>query len=73
MKAELKQMMGEGLLELRSANNALVCEMGSREATCTWLDELLNDRAFKKKYKLRGGQQTPKLKIYLEVSNPGQQ
>ena len=69
MKAELKQMMGESLLELKSANNAVVCEMGSREATCVWLDELLNDRAFKKKYMLRGGQQIPKMKIYLEVGN----
>jgi hypothetical protein len=62
-------MMGNDLIEMKSYNNALVCEMVNREATCNWLDWLLDDRDFKRSYAIRGShkQNTPKMKIYIDV------
>lgn len=44
MKTLLKEMMGPELLDLKNDKNSLICSMVSREATCEWLDLLLQDR-----------------------------
>lgn len=61
--------MGENLVDIKNDKNSLVCEMKNRELTCEWLDLLLINRDFKKKFSIKGRpyDNTPKMKIYLEV------
>ena len=69
-------MMGKELIQCKNYNNALVCEMQLREMTCSWLDELLNDRAFKKKYAVKDHSHqhhVPKMKIYIDVAQIARQ
>ena len=74
MKIELKDMMEGELVEIKMFNNALICEMTSREKACEWLDLLLLDKDFKKKYSIKGqNYQVPKMKIYLDVNNIAKQ
>jgi hypothetical protein len=65
-------MMGSVLIDLKSDKNALVLEMVNRDQTCIWLDVLLNNHNFKKRYAIHGRKNqefTPKMKIYIEVEH----
>lgn len=59
--------MQESLIDIKNDKNAIICEMATREAACLWLDDLLEERAFKKGFGIKGHHKdaVPKMKIYL--------